>query len=260
MRCVRRFGAIFSLSLRRSLTFRLNLVFELVVSVLGIGAGLAALALVFEQTSSLGGWSRGEAIVLLGTYQIVSGVLWTFIEPNVAWFQNQVTAGKLDDILLQPAPSIFLASLGSCSPLSLSQVITGGIVLAVGLRDLGNSPGGVEVVAWLVLLVVGIALTWASRVLVASLAFWAPALSQDVLYSALWQFGRYPVSIYRQPIRFALTWIVPLALVATLPARMLTHGPDPVPLVAGPLAAIGVVVVVNVVWRAGLRRYTSATS
>jgi len=260
MHCVRLFGAIFSLSLRRSLTFRMNLVFELVVSVLGIGAALAALALVFEQTSTLGGWSRGEAIVLLGTYQIVSGVLWTFIEPNVAWFQNQVTAGRLDDILLQPAPSIFLASLGSCSPLALSQVITGGIVLVVGLQDRGSAPDGAAVVAWLTLLVVGIALTWASRVFVASVAFWAPALSQDVLYSAVWQFGRYPVTMYRQPIRFALTWVVPLALVTTLPARMLTNGPDAVPLVAGPIAAIGAVVLVSLAWRAGLRRYTSATS
>lgn len=260
MHCVRLFGAIFSLSLRRSLAFRMNFVFELAVSVLGIGAALAALALVFEQTSSLGGWSRGEAIVLLGTYQIVSGVLWTFIEPNVAWFQNQVTAGRLDDILLQPAPSIFLASLGSCSPLALSQVITGGVVLAVGQRDLGTFPNGVAVLAWLLLVMVGIALTWASRVFVASVAFWAPGLSQDVLYSALWQFGRYPVSIYRQPIRFALTWIVPLALVATLPARMLTDGPEAVPLVAGPIAAFGAVILVSRVWRAGLRRYTSATS
>lgn len=260
MHCLRLFGANISLSLRRSLAFRVNLVFELFVSVIGMGAGLIALSLVFEQTSSLGGWSRGESIVLLGTFQIVSGLLSTFIEPNLGWFQNQMTAGKLDDILLQPVPSLFLASLGMCSPLALSQAATGAIVLVIGVNDLDHAIRGSDVLAWLALLAIGTILTWAARVVLASLAFWAPGLSQDVMFGALWQFGRYPVSIYRQPIRFTLTYVLPLAFVATLPARALTRGVEPIVLgfaiLIGPIA-IGLV---TVIWQAGLRRYTSATS
>lgn len=260
MHMLRIFAMAVSLSLRRMLAFRANLVFEALVSVVGIAAGLAALLLVFEQTGSLGGWSRGEAIVLLGTYQIVSGILWTFIEPNLAWFQNQVTAGKLDDILLQPVPSIFMASLGTCSPLALAQVITGGVVLAIGVGGLEHTPGAHNVAAWLAMLAVGIALTWSSRVLLASLAFWGPNLSQDVLYGALWQLGRYPVSIYRQPIRFTLTFVLPVAYVATLPARVLTRDPEPVLIGAGLAFAGAAMLGVWLVWNAGLRRYTSATS
>jgi ABC-2 type transport system permease protein len=120
------------------------------------------------------------------------------------WFQNQITAGKLDDILLQPVPSLFLASLGRCSPLALSQVATGAIVLVIGVNDLDHAISGGDVLAWLALLANEAIVTWAARVVMASLAFWAPGLSQDVLFGVLWQFGRYPVSIYRQPIRFTL--------------------------------------------------------
>jgi ABC-2 type transport system permease protein len=260
MYCLRLFGANFSLSLRRSLAFRTNLVFEFFVSVTGIGAGLLALGLVFEQTSSLGGWTRGESIVLLGTFQIVSGLLWTFIEPNLGWFQNQITDGKLDDILLQPAPSLFMATLGTCSPLSLSQVITGAIVLGIGVNDLDHAVGGGDVLAWFALVAIGFTLTWAARVVLASLAFWAPGLSQDVMFGALWQFGRYPVSIYRQPIRFTLTFVLPLAFVATLPARALTRGVEPIVLAAAILVGPMAIALVSRMWHAGLRRYTSATS
>lgn len=69
------------------------------------------------------------------------------------------------------------------------------------------------------MLAVGIAIAWASRVTLASLAFWAPYLTPDVLYGALWQFGRYPVGIYRQPIRFVLTYVLPVAFIATIGAR-----------------------------------------
>src|SRR5689334_2783810 len=110
MRLLRLFAAIVSLSLRRELAFRANLLFQLLLTATTIASGLAALAIVFTQTRTLGGWTVGEAIVLLGTYQIVSGVLATFIEPNVVWFAEQVKSGKLDELLLKPAPSIFLVS------------------------------------------------------------------------------------------------------------------------------------------------------
>ncbi len=260
MRLLKLFAAVFSISLRRELAFRANLIFGALTAGMGGAASLAALGIVYTRTETLGGWRPGEAIVLLGTYQIVSGALATFVEPNLQWFAEQVTSGKLDDILLKPVPSVFLASLGACAPLGLSQVALGLVVLAIGLRESGAGPAPWGLPGWLLLLAAGSAIAWSSRVLLASLAFWAPHVTPDVLYGALWQFGRYPVSIYRQPIRFLLTYIVPVAFIATLPARALTRGPDARLLLGGLGAALGAVAATRLVWRAGLRRYTSATS
>jgi len=168
--------------------------------------------------------------------------------------------GALDDILLRPIPSIFLASLGTCAPLGLLHVVGGAAGLAIGLGRLGAAPTAGEAMAWLLMLGVAVAVAWASRVLLASLAFWAPSLQPDVLYSAVWQFGRYPVTMYRQPLRFALTCVIPVSLVGTMPAQALTRGVNPIHLIAGTIGAIGAILLVNVAWRAGLRRYTSATS
>jgi ABC-2 type transport system permease protein len=260
MRLLRLFAAIFSVSLRRELAFRANLISESLLTAAGITSGLAALVIVYTQTETLGGWRLAEAIVLLGTYQIVSGLLSTFVEPNVTWFGNQVKDGKLDDVLLKPVPSVFLATLGTCAPLGLSQVVLGVAVLAIGVGDPGVSPSPWGVMGWLSMLTVGIAITWASRVLLASLAFWAPQTQLDVMYGALWQLGRYPVSIYRQPVRFVLTWVLPVAFVSTFPARALTRGASLELLLAGLLVGLGAILVVRAVWGAGLRRYTSATS
>jgi ABC-2 type transport system permease protein len=226
----------------------------------GIAAGLAALGIVYTQTRTLGGWSLGEAIVLLGTYEIVSGLLATFIEPNVAWFGEQVKSGKLDDVLLKPVSSVFLVSLGSCAPLALSQVALGVAVLGLGLHTLGTVPTPWGVAGWLVLLAVGVAITWASRVLLASVALWAPSVALDVVYGALWQFGRYPVSMYRTPVRFVLTYVLPVAFISTVPARALTRGAGPALIAVGLVIGTGAIAIVQIVWKAGLRRYTSATS
>lgn len=152
----------FSLSFRRQLAYRANLVFELLVAVVGVVAGLAALAIVCTQTSQLGGWTEGEAIVLLGTLQVVSGVRATFIEPNVLWFAEQVKSGKLDDVLLKPVPSVFVATLGNCAPLALVQILVGLIVVGSGLNDLHARLSFAGVIAWLVLVGVAVVVAWSS--------------------------------------------------------------------------------------------------
>jgi ABC-2 type transport system permease protein len=260
LRLLRLFGMIFSISLRRELAFRADLMFQVLMTVISLASGLAALSLVYTQTDTLGGWNLAEAIVLLGTYQIVSGILSAFIEPNVSWFSGQVKSGKLDEVLLKPVSSIFLVSLGSCAPLALGQVGMGMVVLGIGLEQLGAVPSLWGVVSWLALLAVGIAITWAWRVLVASLALWSPGVELDVVYGALWQFGRYPVSLYRQPLRFVLTWVLPVAFVSTFPTLALTRGVSLVLIVGGLCIGLMAIMLVRGIWNAGLRRYTSATS
>jgi ABC-2 type transport system permease protein len=257
---LRVFGAGFSMALRRELAYRTNLVFQLTLTVINVLAGLATLQIIYGQTATLGGWQLHEGIVLLGTYQIVTGLYTTFVEPNLQWFPGQVLSGKLDDMLLKPVPSIFLASLGSAAPLALTQVVVGAAVLVIGLREGGVVPSAWGVASWTMLLATGTMLIWASRVLIASIALWTPAVELDVVYGALLQWGRYPVSIYRQPLRFVLTYILPVAFISTLPARALTRGVEPWLLLLSVFIGLGAVFVVRAIWNAGLRRYTSATS
>jgi ABC-2 type transport system permease protein len=259
MRFLRLLTAIFSTSLQRELAHRTNLIFQIFLTATGIAAGVVALRLVYTQTQTLAGWSLGEALVLLGTFQIISGILSTFIEPNIVWFAGQISRGELDDMLLKPVSSLFLASLGTCAPLGLAQVGLGLIVTTTGLGELGASLTLWRVVAWLLMLIIGIMITWASRVLTASIAFWVH-MDLDVLYGALWQLGRYPIDIYHPAIRFLLTYILPLTFIATIPTRILTGDFNPALLIVGLAAGLGAVVIVRTVWQLGLRRYTSATS
>lgn len=161
----------------------------------GLGAAVAALTVVFTHTPMLGGWSFPDMVLLLGSYQIMSGLLATFIEPNLSWFANQVRDGKLDELLLKPAPSLFLATLGTCRPLALTQFVLGVVVLLLGLSAGAYVPTAAQIVGWMLMLSIGLVLTWASRVCIAVMALWAPGLELDVVYTALWQAGRYPVSI-----------------------------------------------------------------
>lgn len=260
LKLARLLGAGFSMSLRRELAYRGHLLFRVLLTVVGLGTSLAALQMVFTRTATLGGWRVGEAVALLGTFQVVSGLRETFVEPNMEWFGSQIHDGRLDGTLVQPAPAIFLASLGSCAPLALTQSLLGTGLVAVGLHQVGAVPSAPAVLGWLVLLGAGLAVAWAGRVVLACLAFWAPRIQLDIVYNSLWQLARYPVDVYRRPLRLVLTYVVPVALIATLPTATLVRAASLslVPAAAG--LALGAVAAAALVWRAGLRRYASATS
>jgi|HigsolmetaAR202D_1030399.scaffolds.fasta_scaffold00006_19 ABC-2 type transport system permease protein len=252
--------AIFRIALQRALAHRANLLFELFMALFGTVAAAVTLRVVFEYTSSLAGWTLGESMLLLGCYMLMSGIVEAWIQPNLDWFAGKVTSGELDDLLLQPVSSLFLVSFNTVQPLALLQSILGACVIAWGLFELGAAISLAGVLGCLLLLSAGLMIAWATRFLMACSAFWAPALEPSVLYNALWQLGRYPVSIYHPAIAGLLTYVVPVACIATFPAMSLARGPDPIILIASCLTAIVFVCLAVWTWQRGLAQYRSATS
>lgn len=260
MRILRLFGLAFSMSLRATFAYRTNLFFDVLLAVLTLAGAVGAVQLVFTQTDALAGWSKSETLILVGTFQMMGGVRAAFVEPNLSWFVERIRDGRMDLYLLQPAPSLFLASLGTYAPLALTQVVLGVGVLVLGLLTYGALPSLVGVLAWVLLMAVGAAVIWGIGVLIACLAFWAPNLQLDILYGSAWELARYPVDIYRRPLRFALTYVFPMAVITTLPTRALIHGPTLPTLSLGLAAGALTVALAGGLWTLGLRRYTGATS
>lgn len=261
MKLLRLLSLGFSMALRRTVAFRINLIFDVLLSFVRLGAALAAVLIVFTQTDTLAGWTKAESLVLIGTFQLITGLKGAFIDPNLSWFpDNGIRNGKLDAYLVQPAPSLFLASLAMSAPLALIQLLLGVGVLALGIAADGAVPGPMGFVSWAVLVGVGLIVTWALGVLLACLAFWAPKLQLDVFYASAWQLARYPVDVFSRPLRLVLTYVFPMALIASVPSSMLLRGPRWEVLAGCVGGAACVALLAVAVWQLGLRRYTGATS
>lgn len=256
MRLIRLFGVLFSLSLRRQLAFRADMIFDILVNVVGLLSSVAAISVVFTRTHSLGGWHIDEAIVLLATFQIVSGLRSAFVEPGLQWFGNTVKDGTFDALLLQPAPAVFLVTTNACSPLALMQVLLGFGLLGYAV----NSVSAAGLIGWIMLVCAATAIMWASRMLLAALVFWAPDLTLDIIYDSIWQFARYPVNMYKSALRGVLTYCVPVAFLATVPAGALVGRTRTIMIAVAVGIAVGLWAITLAAWRLGLRRYTSATS
>ncbi len=89
----------------------------------------------------------------------------------------------------------------------------------MGVAPLSAQLTAMGALSSLLLLLAGTVIAWATRVLLASLAFWAPGAEPTVLYSGFWQLGRYPIDIYHPIVRGLLIYVVPVAFISSIPAR-----------------------------------------
>jgi ABC-2 type transport system permease protein len=248
------------MSIQRELTHKANLVADVTMSLFGIVTSLFALGAIYTQIDKLAGWSFGSALILLGTYQLLSSVINALVTPNLSFFREKVISGMLDDYLLRPVSSLFTASLGMSSPLALLQVIPGAALIIAGAAQ---DEGVYEASNWLFYMIgvgSGMIMAWGYRVLLACLTFWAPGTEPSVLYDACWELGRFPISIYHPRVQILLTFIVPVAFIGFIPASVLTGTASWRWGIGSAAAALVMLIAARLVWSAGLRKYTSASS
>lgn len=258
MRLLRLHAALFSMAVKRHVTFRVNLIFEVLLTVGSLAASLAAVLALFTRTDSVGGFSAAEAVVVVGTFHVVSGVRRALVEPNLRFLGNSVASGEFDGLLLQPAPIVFLVSLGGAAPLALSQSALGLVAVVLGGRQAGAGHGAA--VGWVALVVCAVAVMWASRTALASSVFFSLGLSLDVAYDAMWQVGAYPTTAFSGLLRHILTYLVPVAFISTIPAGVLIGRLSPAWVAGGALAAAVTTLFMVMLWEVALARYSSATS
>ncbi len=97
--------------------------------------------------------------------------------------------------------------------------------------------------------------------MMATSAFWFVRIDDiSELFSAIYETGRFPVSVYPSWMRGALTFVVPIAFITTFPAAAVLGRAKPLLLALAFLLAAGFFWGCVCFWRFAVRRYSSASS
>lgn len=243
------------------LQYRANLAVQVAQSVIALGTGLVVLSLVFSRTDDLRGWTRPDLMIVLGIYTMIGGLVRALVQPNMDQLLEDVQRGTLDHVLTQPADAQLLVSVRRVAVWQLVHVLLGLGVLVVGLVQRDVAPGIGDVVAFVLLLGLGTMLVYAFWTILTAGAFWFVRMGEiHELFDGVFRAGSYPVSVYPRWLRWSLTFLVPVGFAVTVPAESLTGRLDASTVVLAVGVTAGALVLARVVWRAGLRRYGSASS
>ena len=250
-------------SLIREMSFKANFILWMFVEFLWFVGQMVFFGVLFGYTKSIGGWSQWEVMLLIGTHQVIGQIFQAFFYVNVANLPELVRTGKLDFMLLLPVDSQFAVSTRQFGLDSVVNALVGIAIVIVSLAKLHVVPSVTQALLYLVAVALGVAIHYSIMFFLATISFWI-VRAQGLIYGyfSIFNIARYPQSIFKGAFKVVFSWVIPVIIVANIPAQILARSfENPAPLL-GQLAVAALIVVTGsrLFWRSALRRYSSASS
>jgi ABC-2 type transport system permease protein len=254
-------GTLIKINVQQELAYRADMVVNILLNVMWLGWELLSLSIIFRNTPTLGGWGLGELIALLGVFRLVNAMMAALIWPNTEKFNNGMRDGTLDYTLLQPVNSLFLISFTRIVIWRVWDLVLGVVLIVVGIRMSGGGATPLHLLGFLFLVVSGAAIIYSLWIVLMALTFWFTKFDNNVtILQALLDAGRYPSTIYPAWLRLIVTFLVPIALATTVPLQALRGDLSAWQVLLFLAVGVASTVIAGRVWRAGVRRYSGASS
>ena len=261
MRTLRVSWLFLKVGVLNELQYRVNFFVSLLQSLVQVVTGLVVLALVYSHTTALNGWTQPELLCLLGIQILLGGVIRTFIQPNMMQLMEDVQQGTLDYALTKPEDAQVLVSVRTFRIWQSVDIVSGLILLAVGINGLGPPVGVVNALTFIVALAIGTAMIYCFWLVMTTGAFWVVRMENVAeLFDGVYLTGRFPVGIYPTWLRLSVTFLVPIGFAITVPAEAVTSRLDWQTLVVAIGFAIVLAGFTRWFWRYGLKNYTGASA
>jgi ABC-2 type transport system permease protein len=175
-------------------------------------------------------------------------------------FRPMVVSGDFDLILVKPMNPLFRALAGGADPLDLLMLIPYIAILIYIAGRLGTL-SVLHVVLYILLIANGLLMATAFHILVLALAIVTTEIDHAVMiYRDLTSMGRVPVDIYREPMRTILTFIIPVGVMMTVPAKAFLGLLTPWVIIASFVLGIVFFLICFRIWNVALTKYASASS
>jgi ABC-2 type transport system permease protein len=248
-------------SLLLAMQYRYEFLGDAVMSVFWTATALIPLFVIYDLRTTVAGWTFGEALLVTGWFTLLQGVIEGAISPGLTDVVERIRKGTLDFVLLKPADAQFLVSTSRFLPWRVVNVFTAIAIFTYGFSLQQRLPSWPGLAAALVLLATSTLLLYSLWILTISAAFYVVKVDNlTYLFSSIFDAARWPADVFRGFLAFVFTFIIPLALMTTYPARAMLGTLDPRTLVLTVVGSGVFAFLARRVWLGSIAKYTSASS
>lgn len=244
-----------------SLQYRWDFFLEGFLEAFWTTTALLPLLVVYHDRDTVAGWSLPEALLVLGWFAFLQGVLEGAINPSVTQVVEHVRKGTLDFVLIKPADAQFLVSTARFQPWKATNVFVALGIFVYAFRRMHRVPTPSSIALALVLLLAACTILYALWIMTVSAAFVVVRVDNlTYLFSSIFDAARWPASVFRGLVRVLFTWVIPLAFMTTYPAQALLGQLAWTQALVAIAFAAGFLLVSRAIWQRAIGRYTSASS
>ncbi len=260
---LRRYGRVWtrtaSMAMQVQLTYRLGSFGFLLGKMIRLLFFFAFVVAIFNHVESIAGYGLVETALFFLTYNLVDMIAQIFFR-GVYGARRAVNEGDFDFYLVQPCSPLFRMVFSSVDFLDVVTLLP---VLAMIGMTFARLPAydWTRYAAYALLVANGVAIVFAIHVFVCGLAVRTQELENAIwVYRDVMFMGKFPVDVYAKPVRAALTFVIPIAVMTTFPAKALLGKLSPSWALYAVALAVVSTALAAVWWRGSVARYTSSSS
>lgn len=223
-----------------------------------VGFFLFFLFSIFKQTDALVGYTLPQVALFFLTFNIVDILAQLFFR-GIYGVRSLIREGDFDYFLIQPTNVLFRVAFHTVDFLDVVTILPVFAITVYVLRQVATS--SIHVVLYAILTINGLLIAFAIHIAVASLAVLTQELENTIwIYRDLMTLGRFPADIYDAPMRGILTFIIPVAVMVSFPAKAYLGKLSWGWMAHAFLMAMTSLALSLYFWRFATRRYTSVSS
>lgn len=254
------YKAFFRASFIADLEFRANFIVRILTDIFWYAAQIITFEVLFLHTNRIGEWNIHQTRVFLGILFVVDAIYMIIFSDNLDRLSEKVRKGDLDLLLAKPVNSQFMVSLQR-----VSTAMLGNLLIAVGwlTYSLYQLPDFSWVrLLWLtILLPTGVCVGYVLRFSFAAVAvIFAKSENLQFIWYQLYKLGTRPDSIYFPWLKTVLMTIMPIAMIASVPARVVLNPQDSWFVLWAAVLSPLLIFLSSRFWNYCLKYYSSASS
>ncbi len=262
MKIVKRYLKIWWLMSRNSfmsvLGQKLSLSIFLTGKILRFIFFLAFMVFLLGGTKSLAGYDLNQTVVFFMSFMLID-VISQFLFREVYRFRPLVVSGDFDLVLVKPVSALFRSLAGGADVIDLITIPP--LLILTYIAGSALQPSFIQAAIFILLILNGLLIACAFHIAVLALGIITLEIDHTIMvYRDLVSLGRFPIDIYKQPLKAVLTYLIPVGIMIAFPAKELIGVVSTVGVVVSFGVGIAAIFVAVKFWNYALRFYTSASS
>lgn len=259
-RYLKLYGVFLSQNLKEDMIYRSNFIVLVLMDIGFVSISVLMFKIIYNHVNTISGWTFHQSLILIGSVGIIREMAYLTFRRGFLELGNHIRTGTFDIFMVRPiAPNIHLAFRHISLSESLGEAIMGITIVIYGLLHL-NDWHLINIPFYILFLLNSLLIYYGFSLLINSVVFWVIKTQElNIIVYFFMETSRYPRDIFRGIGKLVFTFIIPIGIIATVPASVLTGR------IEWNLALISLMVGISFlslglfVWKKSIEHYSSAS-
>ncbi len=218
----------------------------------------AFIIFLLKGTKNLAGYNLNETLLFFLTFNLIDTVS-QFLFREVYRFRSMIVTGRFDLVLSKPLNPLFRSLMGGADLIDFLIILP----LTVATFYVANllNPSPIQAIFFVVLLINGLIIASAFHIFVLALGIITMEVDHTVMiYRDVLALGRFPIDIYKEPLKSFITFLIPIGIMVSFPAKSVMGLVSPAGTVWSVIFGLLLLFISLKFWNFALKKYSSASS